>query len=202
VTVAPRVSVVIPAFDEAHRLPPYLHEVVGFLESRGEPWEVIVVDDGSTDGTAAVVREVAEHSRACGCFRSAVTAARGRSVPACWRRAAPSGFPPTPTAPRRSPSSSAWKRRWDPAPTSSSARGPCGFELFTGAAAEPLFETLETSGFAFDVELLLRAQKAGYHVVEGGVNWADQERSRVGVLTTGPGMLLESARARWRVRRK
>lgn len=51
----PRWSVVIPAFNEADRLPPYLEEVVGYLEGQGAPWEVIVVDDGSTDATADVV---------------------------------------------------------------------------------------------------------------------------------------------------
>ena len=50
-----RWSVVIPAFNEASRLPRYLEEVVSSLGTRGEPWELIVVDDGSTDGTADVV---------------------------------------------------------------------------------------------------------------------------------------------------
>jgi dolichyl-phosphate beta-glucosyltransferase len=56
----PRWSVVIPAFNEAQRLPRYLQEVVGYLRARGEPWEVVVVDDGSTDDTAAVARQMAE----------------------------------------------------------------------------------------------------------------------------------------------
>jgi len=47
----PRWSVVIPAFNEVARLPRYLDEVVSYLVTRGEPWEVVVVDDGSTDGT-------------------------------------------------------------------------------------------------------------------------------------------------------
>ena len=54
----PRWSVVIPAFNEAARLPRYLDEVVGYLVSRGEGWEVVVVDDGSTDRTDEVVRAV------------------------------------------------------------------------------------------------------------------------------------------------
>jgi len=52
-------SVVIPAFNEERRLPPYLREVVAYFEGRGAPYEVIVVDDGSRDGTAARAREVA-----------------------------------------------------------------------------------------------------------------------------------------------
>jgi len=53
--VTPRWSVVIPAFNEAHRLPPFLEKVVAYFEGRDEPYEVIVVDDGSTDGTAELV---------------------------------------------------------------------------------------------------------------------------------------------------
>jgi len=50
--VTPRWSVIIPAFNEADRLPPFLEKVVQYFEGRDEPYEVIVVDDGSTDGTA------------------------------------------------------------------------------------------------------------------------------------------------------
>jgi dolichyl-phosphate beta-glucosyltransferase len=53
--VTPRWSVIIPAFNEAQRLPPFLEKVVAYFEGRDEPYEVIVVDDGSTDGTADVV---------------------------------------------------------------------------------------------------------------------------------------------------
>ena len=62
-----------------------------------------------------------------------------------------------------------------------------------------LFGPLETEGFAFDVELLLRAQAAGYRIIEVAVNWADQEGSKVGVLTTGPGMLVQVVKARRRL---
>jgi 4,4'-diaponeurosporenoate glycosyltransferase len=48
-----RVSVVVPARDEARRLPRLLDGLDGAVP---RPDEVIVVDDGSTDGTAEVVR--------------------------------------------------------------------------------------------------------------------------------------------------
>jgi dolichyl-phosphate beta-glucosyltransferase len=56
---APRWSVVIPAYNEAARLPRYLHEVAVYFEGRGDSYEVLVVDDGSSDGTADRVRELA-----------------------------------------------------------------------------------------------------------------------------------------------
>ena len=63
------VSVIIPAYNEAERLPLTLVATVDYFASRGETFEVLVVDDGSTDGTAAVTAEFAarhpEHSVQC-----------------------------------------------------------------------------------------------------------------------------------------
>ncbi len=53
--MTPRWSIVIPAFNEARRLPSFLDTVVAYFEGRDELYEVIVVDDGSTDGTSAIV---------------------------------------------------------------------------------------------------------------------------------------------------
>jgi dolichyl-phosphate beta-glucosyltransferase len=53
---APRsASVVIPAYNEAARIGDSLDAVERHLEARGAVWEVLVVDDGSTDATAEVV---------------------------------------------------------------------------------------------------------------------------------------------------
>src|SRR4029453_11743964 len=50
--VTPRWSVVIPAFNEALRLPPFLDTVVAYFDGRDEHYEVVVVDDGSRGGTS------------------------------------------------------------------------------------------------------------------------------------------------------
>src|SRR5580658_579358 len=59
VTQYPSFSIVIPAFNESARIPATLGKVVACVRERGWAAEVIVVNDGSTDGTADVVREFA-----------------------------------------------------------------------------------------------------------------------------------------------
>lgn len=49
-------SVVIPAYNEEKRLPATLRSVLNFLSTKQYAWEVLVVDDGSKDGTANLVR--------------------------------------------------------------------------------------------------------------------------------------------------
>jgi dolichyl-phosphate beta-glucosyltransferase len=51
---APDLSVVIPAYNESRRLGASLDRILGVLPAPGFVVETIVVDDGSTDGTAAV----------------------------------------------------------------------------------------------------------------------------------------------------
>jgi dolichyl-phosphate beta-glucosyltransferase len=52
----PELSVVIPCFNEADRLPATLARVCGYLGTRGRSHEIVVVDDGSTDTTADAAR--------------------------------------------------------------------------------------------------------------------------------------------------
>jgi dolichyl-phosphate beta-glucosyltransferase len=51
--------VVIPAHNEATRILPYLRAITSYLQSRQRTYEVLVVDDGSTDTTAKVVTSFA-----------------------------------------------------------------------------------------------------------------------------------------------
>lgn len=49
-------TVIIPAYNEAQRLGPQLGQVLGYLRAHSPSFELIVVDDGSRDETAAVVQ--------------------------------------------------------------------------------------------------------------------------------------------------
>ena len=50
-------SVIIPAYNEERRLPPTLIDVIDFFDRKSMSYEVLVIDDGSRDGTAEVVRK-------------------------------------------------------------------------------------------------------------------------------------------------
>ncbi len=56
----PTLSVVLPCFDEAGALDTLCCELLTVLEARESAFEVILVDDASTDGTADVIRDWCE----------------------------------------------------------------------------------------------------------------------------------------------
>ena len=51
-----QISIVLPSYNEARRLPGTLDELIAYCAREFDQWELIVVDDGSTDNTAEVVR--------------------------------------------------------------------------------------------------------------------------------------------------
>ena len=51
----PMVSIVVPVFNEAERIGVSLQKIDEFMRDSSRTWELIVVDDGSTDETAAIV---------------------------------------------------------------------------------------------------------------------------------------------------
>jgi 4-amino-4-deoxy-L-arabinose transferase-like glycosyltransferase len=56
---APRLSAVVPAYDEAPNLGPLVAQIRETLDAAGITWELIVVDDGSTDDTPATLAALA-----------------------------------------------------------------------------------------------------------------------------------------------
>jgi len=52
-----KLSIVIPAYNEAQRILPSLERLFAYMEVHHPSYEVLLVDDGSTDGTATVVQQ-------------------------------------------------------------------------------------------------------------------------------------------------
>ena len=76
----PDLSLIIPAYNEALRLPAFLERVDRYLKMRHLPYEVIVVDDGSQDETAALVIAQADRLSHIRLVRSPCNAGKGAAV--------------------------------------------------------------------------------------------------------------------------
>jgi dolichol-phosphate mannosyltransferase len=53
-------SIIAPIYNEIDNLPELHRRVKEVMDSTGEPWELILVDDGSTDGSTERIRELAQ----------------------------------------------------------------------------------------------------------------------------------------------
>jgi dolichyl-phosphate beta-glucosyltransferase len=54
----PFLSIIIPAFNEANRLPETLRKINAYLTAQDYPYEIIVVENGSSDGTYQIVNDM------------------------------------------------------------------------------------------------------------------------------------------------
>jgi dolichyl-phosphate beta-glucosyltransferase len=77
----PYLSIIIPAYNEEARIGPTLERICGYLRARECPCEIVVVDDGSSDGTVAVVEAVrCQEQVAVRVLRNEVNRGKGYSV--------------------------------------------------------------------------------------------------------------------------
>lgn len=60
---APTFSIVAPIYDEIESLPHLIRRVRTVMEKLREPWELILVDDGSTDGSGQAILKLAREDR-------------------------------------------------------------------------------------------------------------------------------------------
>ena len=227
--MTPEISIVIPAFNEALRLPITLDRVQRYLATAGLTAEVIVVDDGSRDDTAEVVQRYAQRwpqlklvaaERNAGkgaAVRLGMAAARGRyrvfsdadlSVPIDDMEKllrplhAGAGVAIASRGLRDSQVElhQPWYRETMGKIFNRLVRifvlggvhdTQCGFKAFTAEVADRVFPVLQTRGFGFDVELLYRAQHAGYKIVEVPTRWINSPQSRVHPIRHSAAMFLE-----------
>jgi dolichyl-phosphate beta-glucosyltransferase len=207
-----RFSIVIPAWNEATTIERAIREIGSAFVGIDPLHEIIVVDDGSTDGTAEIVARqmpsvrVIRHPHNQGkgsAVRTGVLATRG-----AWILVTDADLSVSPNQVSRFTASldtadiligsrrvagaeiaAAQSRqrdyagrlfnlviRWMTGLTYRDTQ--CGFKMFH-QRARPLFESLQTPGWAFDVELLVRARQVGMQVREIPVTWHNGPRSRV-----------------------
>ncbi|HUP65692.1 MAG TPA: dolichyl-phosphate beta-glucosyltransferase [Thermoanaerobaculia bacterium] len=75
----------------------------------------------------------------------------------------------------------------------------CGFKLFSARAAAETFPLAVIDRFAYDVELIVLANRAGLSVAEVPVHWDDSSDSRVRIVRDSFLMLLDVIRIRLRL---
>lgn len=73
-------SIVIPARNEESRLPRTLQHIISYTSAKGWDTEIIVVNDGSTDGTSDVVWQFAKKNPSISLIDNLVNAGKGSSI--------------------------------------------------------------------------------------------------------------------------
>ena len=227
----PPFTAVIPCFNEEARIGDTLRVTLDYLASNAPDSELIVVNDGSTDATAAIAREKLDGARIQtrllenfpnrgkgAAVRSGLLAARepiGLFFDADL--STPLGETPKLIQPiangevdiafgSRALDRSLigvhqpWRREqggrvfnllvrvatglpfWDT---------QCGFKAFQLDVCRPILEAAHVHGFAFDVELLFLAHRAGLRIREIPVRWNHAEGSKVNFFRDSLRMLRE-----------
>ncbi|MCL4498701.1 MAG: glycosyltransferase family 2 protein [Chloroflexi bacterium] len=211
------VSVVIPAYNEEHRIGSTLKRIHKYLTSQGLSFEIIVVSDGSTDGTEFLVARLSRELRGLALLHYKLNRGKGYAVKQ-GVLAASGRFIVVTDADLSTPIEesvkllSSCERGVDIAFGSRALPGSeitvsqsfirrvmgrgfnlivqalalpgvkdtqCGFKCLGAAAARDLFSSQVTDGFAFDVELLMRAKRQGYRIQEVPIKWFDAPASTV-----------------------
>ncbi|MDY6847140.1 MAG: glycosyltransferase family 2 protein [Chloroflexota bacterium] len=57
----PIFSIIAPIYNELENIPELYPRLRDVMDQTGEPWELILVDDGSTDGSTEVIRKLADN---------------------------------------------------------------------------------------------------------------------------------------------
>lgn len=232
----PSLSIVLPAYQEARRLPPTLERLAALGAELGLPWEVLLMVERGSDGTLEIAREFAAgHAgfvavdsgvqRGKGfAVRSGMLRARGEivfymdadlSVPLAEVRPFLAHFAAQPEvavlvgnrqhAGSRITRAQSWLRRTmgqtfnrvlQAAALAPVRDTQCGFKAFRREAAQAIFARQKLDGFAFDVEVLLLAERLGYRVADRPVEWINSPESKVQLVRDSLRMLGDALRVR------
>jgi dolichyl-phosphate beta-glucosyltransferase len=232
------ISTVIPAFNEAAKIGRDVEEAASFLSEQGLDGEVIVVDDGSTDGTAAeaeranvsstirrIVLRLERNSGKGAAVKRGILQSRGKVVlyadsGTCipYANALPvieritAGELDIGLASRRHPGTVIRRNRplrrriisrvfhWAAVIIAGLPRritdSQCGFKVYEGEAARELFAGLISSGFLFELEIILKALRRGLRVEEFPVEWTCDLDTRLHPSSQATGVLKELLRVR------
>lgn len=215
----PTYTFIIPAFNEADVIEEAIQRTAAYARTLGAAWELIVVDDGSTDGTADVAQRLANRLSPLIVLRLSPNQGKGAAVRAgmlaahgTWRIFLDADLSTTPEMFERF---RPWLERYDILIASRGLPGSrvvrhqsvfressgrlfnaivrrllhipfrdtqCGFKAYHMRVMD-IFVRQEFPGWAFDVEVLTRAQSAGFRTREVPVVWMNDPSSTVRFLS-------------------
>jgi dolichol-phosphate mannosyltransferase len=87
VTAQPELSVVFPVYNEEENIPILLREIASALEGKGWTYEIVAVDDGSSDRSLAVLRESQRQHPALRVLALEKNSGQTAALDAAWRAA-------------------------------------------------------------------------------------------------------------------
>jgi glycosyltransferase involved in cell wall biosynthesis len=83
--IPPEISVIIPVYNEEENLPVLAAEIHGAMRSLGQPYEVLFVDDGSTDASPEVLQRLAREDPAVRVIRQRRNSGQSAALEAGFR---------------------------------------------------------------------------------------------------------------------
>lgn len=219
-------SVILPIHNEQERIIPAITQLIKFLPQTGLTWEILMIENGSTDRTveiAAILAEMLDNvydfnipERGKGAaVRDGMITARGD-----WRLMCDCDFSMPVNQITKLLDVCQWadivigtrKRTGEPLQRRISAAvfrmlvellvpldlldTQSGFKLFSARAAQACFSQQTISGLAFDVEVLKRARDLDLTIAEVPVSWYYDPDSRIRLVSDS----LQMARDLWRIR--
>jgi dolichyl-phosphate beta-glucosyltransferase len=227
----PSFSVAIPCYNEAARIGDTVRSTIDYLSAESPEAELIVINDGSTDATPAIVREALAGAKIKtrlienfpnrgkgAAVRSGLLAAtkpiglffdadlstplseipkliepiaRGEVDIAFGSRALDRQLIGVHQPWRREQAGRVFNLIVRLATGMPFWDTQCGFKAFRLDVCRPILEKAQTVGFAFDVELLFLAYRAGLRLREIPVRWNHAEGSKVRVIHDSLRMLHE-----------
>jgi dolichyl-phosphate beta-glucosyltransferase len=232
----PALSVVIPAYNEEQRLPRTIEQIERYLDRRHPAYELIIVDDGSTDGTRLVMDAAAERNNKVRLEALPENRGKGRALAAGVAVARGEEVLVT-DADLSTPIEelekldAALKNGAGVAIASRAVRGSrvevpqpiyrvfmgkvfnlivqvvllpgiwdtqCGFKLFRGDVARPVFAALTTDGFGYDPEVLYLAKRRGVKIAEVPVVWRHSAPTKVLPIRSSIDMFKHVVRVRFK----
>lgn len=205
--MVPQLSVVIPAYNEAVRLGRNIENVIDYLAKNFPSHELIVVDDGSTDNTAEIVKKyknirlisytpnqgkgyairmgVSQTSGETVLFMDADLSTPLSEIPKIMDKLkygdiviGSRGKSDAP-AHRQIASFIFDQVKYLMVGLRRLRDTQCGFKVFKGEIARKLFAMGRINRFMFDVEILYLAEKFGFKIDEMQITWADVPGSKV-----------------------